>query len=57
MVRIFWREADLRERAKRLGAIWRPAQKLWEITWRDAKRLEIVERVVGGGSTRSGESP
>jgi hypothetical protein len=32
-VRIAWHEAELRERAKRLGAIWRPAQKLWEMRW------------------------
>jgi len=44
-VRIAYQETDLRERAKRLGAVWRPAQKLWEITWRDAKRLGIADRV------------
>lgn len=43
--RIAFQETELRERAKRLGAVWRPAQKLWEITWRDAKRLGIAERV------------
>jgi len=37
-VRIAYHETDLRERAKRLGALWRPAQKLWEMTWREAKR-------------------
>ena len=45
-VRIAFHETDLRERAKRLGALWRPAQKLWEITWRDAKRLAIADRIV-----------
>lgn len=40
-VRILWPETDLRERAKRLGAVWRPAQKLWEISWGNAKRLGI----------------
>ena len=45
-VRIAYQETDLRERAKRLGAVWRPAQKLWEITWRDAKRLGIGNRVM-----------
>ena len=44
-VRIAFHEADLRERAKRLGAVWRPAQKLWELTWLDAKRLGISDRV------------
>ena len=45
-VRIAWEETQLRERAKRLGAVWRPAQKVWEISWRDAKRLGIAHRVV-----------
>jgi hypothetical protein len=43
-VRIAFHEAGLRKRAKRLGAIWRPAQKLWELTWLDAKRLGISSR-------------
>jgi hypothetical protein len=30
-VRIAWHETDLRERAMRLGAIWRPVQKIWEM--------------------------
>jgi len=45
-VRIEYHETDLRERANRLGAVWRPAQKLWEITWLDAKRLGRSDRVV-----------
>jgi len=47
-VRIAYHETDLRERAKRLGAIWRHPQKLWEITFRDSKRLGIADRIVGG---------
>ena len=47
-VRIRYDETELRERAKRLGAIWRPAQKVWEITWGDARRLGIADRVVPG---------
>jgi hypothetical protein len=45
VVRIAYGEIELRERAKRLGAIWRPTQKLWEISWLDAKRLGIADRV------------
>ncbi|MGH8739218.1 MAG: hypothetical protein ACREVC_17830 [Burkholderiales bacterium] len=45
-VHIAWNEADLRERAKRLGAIWRPAQKVWELHWADARRLGLAARVV-----------
>ena len=44
-VRIAFHETELRDRAKRLGAVWRPAQKLWEITWRDARLLGIADRV------------
>lgn len=43
-VPIAWHEVDLRERAKRLGAVWRPAQRLWEISWLHAKRLGIADR-------------
>lgn len=45
-VRISWRETDLRERAKRLGAIWRPEQRLWEMRWEHARTLGIASRVV-----------
>jgi len=45
-VRIAWGEPDLPERAKQLGALWRPAQKLWEMRWIDAKRLGLSERIV-----------
>ena len=52
-VRIAYDETDLRDRAKRLGAIWRKEQKLWEITFRDSKRLGIADRIVEDG----GEEP
>ncbi len=45
-VRIAWRETELRERAKRLGGVWRPAQKIWELRWGDARRLGISDRIV-----------
>jgi hypothetical protein len=44
-VRIAYEETDLRERAKRLGAIWRPNHRLWEMRWLDAKNLGIADRV------------
>lgn len=37
--------ACLRARAKRLGAIWRPQHRLWEMRWLDAKNLGIADRV------------
>jgi hypothetical protein len=45
-VRIAYGELELRERAKRLGAVWRSAQKVWEMSWLHAKRLGITDRVV-----------
>jgi hypothetical protein len=56
-VRIAYREAELRERAKRLGAVWRPAQKLWELSWLDAKRLGLSERVVDFASGTAAPGP
>ena len=47
-VRIAYHETELRERAKRLGALWRQPQRLWEITYRDSKRLGIEDRIVEG---------
>jgi len=44
-VRIGYAETELRERAKRLGALWRPNHKLWEMRWLDAKNLGIADRV------------
>lgn len=45
VVPISYGEAELRERAKRLGAVWRPAQRAWEMTWLNAKRLGLAARV------------
>jgi hypothetical protein len=45
-VRIGYGETELRERAKRLGALWRPNHKLWEMRWLDAKHLGIADRIV-----------
>jgi hypothetical protein len=44
-VPIAWQKSDLRERAKRLGAVWRPAHKLWEMRWADARHLGLADRV------------
>jgi hypothetical protein len=45
-MRIAWDESDLRERAKRLGAVWRAAQKVWEMHWGDVRCLGLAARVV-----------
>ena len=36
-VRIAFDEVDLRERARRFGAVWRPEQRLWEMHWDDVR--------------------
>lgn len=45
-VRIAYPETDLRDRAKRLGALWRPQQRIWDMRWLDARNLGIADRVV-----------
>ena len=47
-VRIGWNETDLRIAVKKTGAIWRPRQKLWEMTWDAVRALGIGHRVVTG---------
>ena len=47
-VRIEWRESALRAAVKQAGAIWRPRQKLWEMTWETVRALGIGNRVVTG---------
>ena len=54
-VRIEFHESDLRQRAKNLGAVWRPAQKLWEVRWGDARRLGIAHRVIRPESISNGD--
>lgn len=45
-VRIGYSEAELREKMKALGAIWRPKVKLWELPWGVVRGLELEGRVV-----------
>ena len=47
-VRIGWNETDLRAAVKKTGAIWRPRQKLWEMSWDAVRVLGIQHRVVSG---------
>jgi hypothetical protein len=37
--------------------VWRPAQKLWELSWLDAKRLGLSERVVDFASGTAAPGP
>ena len=46
VVRIAYGESELRERVKRVGGIWRPRHKLWELDWRTVCNMGLQDRVV-----------
>ena len=48
----YW-EADVREKVKPAGGIWRPRHKLWEMWYEDIVALSLESRVVGGGPVPS----
>jgi hypothetical protein len=45
-VRIGFDETELRQTVKRVGGIWRPRQKLWELSFAQVVELGIGDRVV-----------
>ena len=45
-VRIAYSESELRERIKRVGGIWRPRHKLWEVNWKTVCAIGLQDRVV-----------
>src|SRR6266545_3942063 len=45
-VRIDWKESELRAAVKRAGGIWRPRQRLWELSWDAVRTLGPHGRVV-----------
>src|SRR5258706_1208882 len=45
-VRIAWKETDLRASVRRAGGIWRPRQRLWELSWDAVRTLGLHDRVV-----------
>ncbi|MBI2313997.1 MAG: hypothetical protein HYU77_15980 [Betaproteobacteria bacterium] len=47
-VRIGYGEAELREKVKQAGGIWRPKQKLWELRYDQARALGLAGRIVSG---------
>jgi hypothetical protein len=44
-VRIAWGEATLSARAKALGAKWDSSAKLWRMTFKVARHLELTDRI------------
>ena len=45
-VRIDWKESELRAAVKRADGIWRPRQRLWELSWDAVRTLGLHGRVV-----------
>jgi hypothetical protein len=44
-VRIAWGEAELASRAKAMGARWDPAVRLWKMSYKAVKALDLHSRV------------
>lgn len=45
LVRIAWGEAELAARAKAMGARWDPAARLWRMSYKAVKALDLRSRV------------
>jgi len=50
-VRIEYGETELRDKAKQLGAIWRPRHKLWEMTYGNVVALGLEDRIATQGES------
>ncbi len=48
-VRVEYRESELREKVKAAGGIWRPRQKLWQLSYEAVVALGLESRVVALG--------
>jgi len=46
-VRIGFGETVLREQVKQLGGIWRPEQRVWELSYAQIVALGLEDRIVG----------
>ena len=47
-VRVFYDETELRSKVKQVGGIWRPKQKVWELTYAQICALGLESRIVRG---------
>lgn len=56
VVRIGYHETQLRERARALGGIWRPAARAWELRWEAVRKLGIADRVEGSAAQARAEA-
>ncbi len=48
-LRVGWRERNVQQRVKSAGGRWDPDRGVWILGRDAAKRLELLDRVVGGG--------
>jgi hypothetical protein len=48
-VRVGYDERELRNAVKTAGGIWRPRQRLWELSWEAVRILGLEPRVVDPG--------
>jgi len=48
-VQIGYDEGALRSAVKTAGGIWRPRQRLWELSWEAVRVLGLESRVIDGG--------
>jgi hypothetical protein len=49
-LRIGWRERELQRQVKSAGGRWHPGRKVWMLRRDVVERLDLLHRVVGGGS-------
>lgn len=47
-IRIGYGEAELREKVKQAGGIWRPKQRLWELRYDQVRALGLTARIAAG---------
>ncbi len=45
-VRVNYRETELRKQIKSAGGKWNREEKVWELSYRDVKDLELTDRII-----------
>ncbi len=45
-IRVAFYEMTIREQVKEAGGIWRPRQKLWELSYKKIVKLGLEERII-----------
>lgn len=48
-LRVSWREKELQGRVKSAGGRWNPVGRVWILRRDAAERLDLLDRIVGGG--------